>query len=66
MTEPLPVTQEHKLLAWRAMFAREPELAHIPINEPDPADPFDEKTLEGLGRVLEADRKLVAELTHQP
>lgn len=65
MIEPLPVTEEHKLLAWRAMFAREPELAHIPINDPNPANVFDEITLKSIGRVLEADRKLVAQLSNQ-
>ena len=55
-----PVTDEDVRIAWRAFFARPTGLEHVEVLEPEQV-PEPELTLDGLKRVLEADRRRIVE-----
>lgn len=59
MTPIVPVTDADILAAWNAMYYRDSEWAHVPIQQPKADDRFDTITLAALRRVLETDRARV-------
>lgn len=61
MPDPLRVTDEDVLHAWRTFYARRDEIEHIQVVEPRPGDWGDDLLLAAFRNVLEADRKRVAE-----
>lgn len=66
--EPLPVTDECKLLAWRAYYAVPggQDMPDPDVTKPGAQGWVDRECLEGLARVLRADRARVIDLTPGP
>lgn len=61
MPEPLPVTDDDVLHAWRVYYARRDPHENIQVVDPRPNDWGDDLILACFRNVLEADRQRVAE-----